>query len=228
MKTIFLLLLLGGSGLRAEEATPPVPEAAPLTLDVLTLADGRTLAGRYDEAKSSLLIIDEKSGKSLGTITVKPGDIASRTTKAITVQPAAEAPKRIPPGVNGRWLTDSAVAFKLAKEYQRPVLALFTGSDWCPWCMKLQKEVFTTKEFRAWAAEKVVVLEIDFPRHKPLPAAQLKVNQEFAGKYGVTGYPTVMFLAADGSTLWKYGYAEGGAQAWITACEATVPALKAK
>jgi protein disulfide-isomerase len=94
--------------------------------------------------------------------------------------------------------------------------------------MKLQKEVFATKEFRAWATAKVVLLEIDFPRAKPLPVAQQKSNHELEAKYGVTGFPTVVFLDADGKALWKFGYAEGGAQPWIAACEAEVPALKAK
>jgi thioredoxin-related protein len=43
----------------------------------------------------------------------------------------------------GEWLTDFSAAKKKAKEENKPILMLFTGSDWCPWCIKWEKEAFS-------------------------------------------------------------------------------------
>ena len=65
------------------------------------------------------------------------------------------------------WVTDLPVAQAQAKKENKLVLMNFTGSDWCGWCKKLQKEVFSTKEFEQYAKDNVVLVEIDFPDHTP-------------------------------------------------------------
>ena len=42
------------------------------------------------------------------------------------------------------WLTDFEAAKKRAAERQVPILADFSGSDWCGWCIKLDREVQVT------------------------------------------------------------------------------------
>ncbi|MFH1708181.1 MAG: thioredoxin family protein [Planctomycetota bacterium] len=64
------------------------------------------------------------------------------------------------------WLTDYNAAVKAAQERNLPILADFTGSDWCGWCQKLKAEVFDKKEFTEWAAQSVILLEVDFPKQK--------------------------------------------------------------
>lgn len=82
-----------------------------------------------------------------------------------------------------------------------------------------QAEVFTTPEFAAWAGRSVVLLEVDFPRSKPLAADLQRDNQAMAEKYGIEGFPTILILAADGRELGRLGYQPGGAKAWIAAAE---------
>ena len=65
------------------------------------------------------------------------------------------------------WHTDLTKAVQLSEKTQKPLLLFFTGSDWCGWCIRLQKEVLMTDEFQAWAKENVVLLELDFPRRTP-------------------------------------------------------------
>lgn len=113
-----------------------------------------------------------------------------------------------------KWLTSYDEAVKLSKKTGKPILADFTGSDWCSWCKKLKAEVFTTPAFQTWAAKNVILLELDFPRTKPLTSSLKQQNQKLAQKYGVRGFPTILFLKADGSVIGQSGYMPGGAAAW--------------
>lgn len=47
------------------------------------------------------------------------------------------------------WHTNVKEAIDLAKKEDKPLFLFFTGSDWCGWCIRLQKEVFKTPEFEA-------------------------------------------------------------------------------
>jgi protein disulfide-isomerase len=113
------------------------------------------------------------------------------------------------------WLTDFAAAQAQAKAENKLVLINFTGSDWCGWCIRLKKEVFAKPEFDAYAAENLVLLEIDFPRKKPLSAAQRKANQKLAEQYNVEGYPTIIVLSPEGKVAGKLGYRPGGTRAFL-------------
>ena len=121
------------------------------------------------------------------------------------------------------WLTDYAKALAQAKTQNRPVLIDFTGSDWCGWCMKLDKEVFSLEDFKSYAAQKLVLLKIDFPRRKPLPAAEAAQNQKLANQFNVQGFPTVVVLKPDGTKAGELGYTPGGPKAFIAELEKVTP-----
>lgn len=106
-------------------------------------------------------------------------------------------------------------ARKKAAEEKKPILLSFNGSDWCPWCMKLEEEVFDKDEFQNWAEENVVMYVADFPRKKKIDPEMAKKNQELADKYKVDGYPTVILIRADGSEIARTGYREGGPEKYI-------------
>lgn len=116
---------------------------------------------------------------------------------------------------NLHWYTNLAEAQKVAAESGKPILANFTGSDWCRWCIALNKEVFTKQSFIDYASGELVPVKIDFPRFTKLPEAEAAKNQELAGKYGVRGFPTVMLLNADGSTISRTGYQRGGPDRYV-------------
>lgn len=119
----------------------------------------------------------------------------------------------------GDWLTSWDEAAKQSKKSGKPILIDFTGSDWCGWCIKLKKEVFDTPEFAAWAKKNVVLLEIDFPQSKPQSAELKKQNAALSEKYGIEGYPTIMFVNAKGDVLGQYGYDKGGPSVWTKNAE---------
>src|SRR4028118_172585 len=76
------------------------------------------------------------------------------------------------------WHTDMDKAIAIAKKSKKPLLLFFTGSDWCGWCIRLQKEVLHTPEFAKWANENVVLVELDFPRRKAVAPELAKQNME--------------------------------------------------
>lgn len=89
------------------------------------------------------------------------------------------------------WLTDVMKADSISKKTNKPIFGFFTGSDWCGWCHKLQREVFAKKEFISWANNNVVLLELDFPRRKQLAPELQQQNNSLAQAFQISGYPTV-------------------------------------
>ena len=113
------------------------------------------------------------------------------------------------------WLTSYPEALAAAKAGHKPVLVDFTGSDWCVWCMRLEKEVFSKPEFAAWAKDNVVLLKLDFPRNLPQSAAVKQMNAELAEKYKVEGFPTLLLLDETGKEKARTGYKRLPASAYV-------------
>ena len=113
------------------------------------------------------------------------------------------------------WNTNYTASLETAKKEGKMVLLDFTGSDWCGWCIKLDKEIFAQKAFKEYAAKNLVLVKLDFPRSKPQTAEIKQQNQELAAKFDIKGYPTVIVLNADGKKVGRLGYMEGGPSAFI-------------
>ena len=120
------------------------------------------------------------------------------------------------------WHTDINEASAIAKKENKPMMLFFTGSDWCGWCVRLQKEVFKTAEFEAWAKANVVLVELDFPRSTPQSEALKTQNRNLQQQFAVRGYPTCWFVRPekmnDGKTnlvqIGSKGYEAGGPVNW--------------
>ncbi len=113
------------------------------------------------------------------------------------------------------WLTDFNKAKKEAAEKKLPILADFSGSDWCGWCIKLDKEVFSQAEFKAFAKDQVVLFLADYPRAKEQSAEVKSQNEQLSKEYAVQGFPTVLILDAEGKVIARTGYRKGGAGAYV-------------
>jgi len=130
---------------------------------------------------------------------------------------AAEAEREV---VAELWMTDFEAAKVKAKAENKPMLLDFTSSDWCVWCIKLDKEVFGEAAFKDYAAAELVLVELDFPDPKGQLAkgqsAQLKAqNEALAKQYGVRGFPTILLLSPDGELIEKTTYQPGGPEAYV-------------
>ena len=118
-----------------------------------------------------------------------------------------------------KWLTDLPKAQEQAKAEKKLVMLDFTGSDWCGWCIKLNKEVFSQPEFSDYAKKNLVLVEVDFPRNKPQSEAQKKANTDLQAKYSVEGYPTIIVLDSNGKKVGELNYEPGGPKAFISELE---------
>lgn len=117
------------------------------------------------------------------------------------------------------WQTDLPKAQAQAAKEKKMVLLDFTGSDWCGWCIKLNKEVFSQTEFLDYAKANLVLVEVDFPNKKKLSAEQKKANDALAKKYNIQGYPTIIVLDGEGKKLGELGYQPGGPKAFIASLD---------
>ena len=124
------------------------------------------------------------------------------------------------------WQTDMNKALEISKKSKKPLFLFFTGSDWCWWCIRLQKEVFKTTEFAKWAKDNVILVELDFPRSTPQQPEIKKQNAELQQTFAVQGFPTVWFVKGskkDGKInlekLGSTGYVAGGPTAWLTVAD---------
>ncbi len=122
-------------------------------------------------------------------------------------------PTKTPPV--GGWLTDYAAALDAARSQNKPILINFTGSDWCGWCVRLKEEVFSQSEFIDFARQRLVLLELDFPRSKPQPPALVEQNRQLQKRFHVRGFPTLILLAPGGTKQAQLGYMPGGPGVFI-------------
>jgi len=117
-----------------------------------------------------------------------------------------------------KWYTSLDEVHDLSAETGKPIFGFFTGSDWCGWCIKLQREVFVKPLFIEWAQANVILLELDYPRKTVQDEALKTQNRNLQQAFQVTGYPTVWIFrstkdATTGSynlsSLGKLGYPSG-------------------
>ncbi|HTL52911.1 MAG TPA: thioredoxin family protein [Planctomycetota bacterium] len=151
----------------------------------------------------------------LTSITLPAADDANQAPP----KPAQAGDKAAADATEPVWLTSLEKAQELAKKEHKKILTNFTGSDWCIWCKKLEAEVFSTATFKTWAAKNVILLKLDFPKQKPQDDATKTANRALMNKYGVKGFPTVLFLDETGKEVGRSGYQEGGADKWTSSAE---------
>jgi thioredoxin-related protein len=126
-----------------------------------------------------------------------------------------------------KWETDINKAISVSNKTKKPMLLFFTGSDWCGWCIRLQKEVLKTPEFATWATKNVVLVELDYPRSKSQSEQIKKQNNVLQETFEVQGFPTVYFATAKSnnkkevnySKIGSTGYVPGGPKAWLAVAD---------
>ena len=218
--------------------TPAFDAARTLALALALLSAGPTLAqkttikAKNDKIKTKTTSATGAVAKSKATVAPAPQPVTPvasepqvvvATIPALPVAPATTAAEA-PTG----WLTDLDAAKAAAKAANRPILAVFSGSDWCKPCIMYEQEVFSKPEFTAYAKDKLVLAHFDFPRMKKnqLPAAQQKMNEAAAAQLNREGdFPLAVVIAPDGKVLAKTGYITGGPAAFEAYLKKVVPTL---
>ena len=119
--------------------------------------------------------------------------LASFTVAALSASAFASTPEG--------WSDNLDKALEKAKAQNKSVLVEFTGSDWCPPCIAMRKNVFTKKEFVDAASKKFILVELDFPKGDEQLSEK---NQPLAEKYKIEGFPTVILLDSAGKEFTRF------------------------
>ena len=170
-----------------------------------------------------------------GPVAPQPASPAQSSPQAIlsggATAPTVAAMAPMQPAAAGKevWLRDLKEAQAQAKATNRPVVAVFSGSDWCKPCIVYEQEVFSKQEFTDYAKDRLVLAHFDFPRLKknqPSPA-QLKLNETAAAQLNHEGdFPLAVIIAPDGKVLAKTGYIAGGPDAFKNYLKKVIPTLE--
>ncbi len=126
------------------------------------------------------------------------------------------------------WETDYDRAVESAQSGGKYLLLDFSGSDWCGWCIRLDKEVFRKKEFRSYAEDNLELVLLDFPHRKKQSSKEKQQNVALAKKFGVEGFPTVLLLSPDEKLVGRTGYRRGGPVSYVEHLEKMVKAYEAE
>jgi protein disulfide-isomerase len=120
------------------------------------------------------------------------------------------------PQSDALWRTDYKQALAQAAREKKNVLLDFTGSDWCPYCVQMDKEVLSRPEFEKFATNNLVLVKLDFPRRRQLPPAESEQNHRLGQQFAIEGYPTYILVDPTGKEVKRQvGYLEGGPKEFI-------------
>lgn len=138
----------------------------------------------------------------------------------------AELSKSVPKG----WDEDFEAGKATAEKSGKLILLAFSGSDWCPWCVKMEKEIYSDKKFISGAKKKYVLLMIDNPRDKSvLSSLAAKQNSELTGKYNVRGFPSTVIVRPSGEEVRRFGgYQRSGVDGFLKALDEVADAAGVK
>lgn len=146
----------------------------------------------------------------------------SRPEQQSSAHPQTSVEQTKPAAPKG-WQTDFSAALAEAAKENKPVLLNFTGSDWCTFCIQLDKETFSQPAFKEYAGKNLILVELDFPNRKMQSDQVIQQNQYLQQRYGVEGFPTLILLSPQGKELARnMGYLPGGPAgliAWVQAAE---------
>ncbi len=107
------------------------------------------------------------------------------------------------------WETDFAKAISRVEETGKPMVLVFSGSDWCAPCIRLDREIWQSEAFKAYAKDHYVLYRADFPRKKSsqLPSEKMAENNQLAQKFNPKGhFPLVVVLDGKEQVLGTLAY----------------------
>lgn len=117
------------------------------------------------------------------------------------------------------WNDDFKDAMAIAQQENKPIILVFSGSDWCAPCIKLDRDIWQSEEFKAYSKQNYVLYRADFPRKKEnkLKDQLIQQNKELADRYNSKGYfPLVLVLDKNGKILGETGYKKTTPKSYIS------------
>ena len=138
-----------------------------------------------------------------------------------------ETPVQAPEAAEISWQQNFDQALAMAKKEHRPLFLYFTGSDWCIWCKKMDREILESPTFQQALAKKLIFVKVDFPSTTELPPSIREQNEQLKNRFHIEGFPTVILLDPNQNIIATLGYDPGGAKAFASAVEEILRTYKA-
>lgn len=116
------------------------------------------------------------------------------------------------------WNTNFEDVKAKAEKENKNILLVFSGSDWCGPCIKLDKVVWQSPEFQVEADKSWVIYKADFPKKKAnqLSPELTESNNKLAEKYNKNGsFPLVLLLDKKGKIIGMTGFKNVSAPDYI-------------
>lgn len=115
------------------------------------------------------------------------------------------------------WLDDLDIAKETAQKENKDILINFSGSDWCGYCIKLDKNVFTKPGIMEKISETFIPVIIDAPQDRSKLSAKARmVNEKLAQNYQVDGFPTLLLCKSDGTEYVRTSFREMNAEEYVS------------
>jgi thiol-disulfide isomerase/thioredoxin len=168
-----------------------------------TNSSGTTLDAEFIKAEGDKVTLKLRNGNLSTFPQSKLSDADREFIKTAQAQPAPEPKPSVTADRKAKWLTKLDKAQEESKLTGLPILILFTGTSWCPYCIKLEDAVFSQKAFKTFANENLVLLLLDFG---PGGTSKSKDDKKLQSEYGVSGFPTYFLVDTAGNKLAKGGY----------------------
>jgi protein disulfide-isomerase len=177
--------------------------------------EGKTIEARMLSSTAETVTVMTMNGR---TYILQNSTLSSEDQAYLNKQTAPD-----PVGPEDGWFTDAEEAKAVAKAHGRPLLMLFTGSDWCGYCIRLEDNVLSKSAWESFAREELVLLKVDFPRRKKISTSQREANQEIQRRYGIRGYPTMVITDDSGKKIHQFGYGGQPASDFIEMVKGKLP-----
>ena len=129
------------------------------------------------------------------------------------------------PAAAQQWVTDYTTAQQTAAAEGKSVVLVFSGSDWCAPCIKLDREIWQDPGFQSAAGDDFVFYRADFPRKKEhrLSEDLTEANAALAERYNTRGaFPLVVVLTPEGDVLGQTGYQKVSPDEYLAVLEGFV------
>ena len=165
-----------------------------IRVEILEITESTITFIRVNEYRKHTIPLDLLSEKSKKEIQNPQGNSSKFTHKKLT--PEELTPEEF-------WITNIKKAKEKARTENKNILLNFTGSDWCGWCVKLEKDVFEKSKFKKYAQNKLVMVKLDYPRKDKQSTQIKKQNKKLKSEYKIAGYPNILLITPQGKVLGK-------------------------
>jgi len=119
---------------------------------------------------------------------------------ALALVAGALAPDRLAAGEVAGWTTWNA-GLKRAADTQRPVV-VDVYTDWCGWCKRMDRDVYTRSDVRSYLSTHFVAVRLDAEGAEAATYdGHSYTGRTLAKRFGISGYPTTIFLRPNGEHL---------------------------